>query len=103
MSPRTQQEILQQILSEQGLAGWSVFEESSHSTREDLASSWMLFNFRMRRAAKVVIPIVWLSDRRRDNAIGELIRVTINNCSHPVLLSKIRKFRMQARSKAVAA
>jgi hypothetical protein len=103
MSSRTQQEILQQILLEQGFAGWSVFEESTQSTREDFESSWMLFNFRMRRAAKVVIPIVWLYDRRRDNAIGELICVTIDNCSHPVPLSKVRNFRIRARSNAVAA
>jgi hypothetical protein len=102
MSSRTQQ-ILQQILLEQGFAGWSVFEESSQSTRENFESNWMLFNFRTRRAAKVAIPTVWLHDRRRDNAIGELICITIDNCSHPVPLSKVRKFRMQARIKAVAA
>ena len=103
MSSRMQQQTLKQILLEQGFDGWSVFDAAEQQSDTDSQSSWVLFNFRTSREAKVAIPNAWLYDRRRDQATGQLISVTIDNASYPVPLFKVRKLRRRTQSRAVAA
>ena len=75
--------ILRQILNEEGFAGWGVFKDRG-SPNDGRVSIWRLFHFKMRREAKVFIPIAWLYDRRRDTAIRDLVALAIDNCSYPV-------------------
>jgi hypothetical protein len=61
-----------------------LFGEPNQSSPKDSETIWTLFNFKMRRPAKVAIPRERFDDTRRENVIGELSALAIDNCSHPV-------------------
>lgn len=87
MSLRSKRETLQQILTERDYADWTVLEPGAASP-DDGENSWLLFNFKTRREAKVVVPSDWFYDLRRDNVIRELITLAINNRSHTVTANR---------------
>ena len=68
---------LEEVLTEYGFSGWYVIE----SSRLNLTNC-LLFNPTERRMAEISVPDEWLDDPRRYSAIGELLALTIDNCSY---------------------
>jgi hypothetical protein len=68
---------LQKVLTEYGFSEWYVVEPSKLNPTHCL-----LFNPKERKMAEVSVPDKWLDDPRRYSVIGELLALTIDNCSY---------------------
>ena len=77
MSVLNTRDTLQEVLTEYGFSGWYVIESSRLNP-----TNCLLFNPKERKMAEVSVPSKWLDDPRRYNAIGELLALTIDNCSY---------------------
>jgi hypothetical protein len=70
--------ILQDVLTEYGYAGWYVIKP----TKLIPANCFLLFNPKEKKISEVSIREDWLDDPHRRSAIGELLVSTIQTCGY---------------------